>query len=76
MKWLELLPGNGGRFETNQLLFIDDTALVGDSEEKLCRLVGEFSRVCKKTVERMNVGKSSVMRCSTPLVMDMWVECM
>ena len=33
-KWLELLSTNGGRFETNQLLFADDTALVANSEEK------------------------------------------
>ena len=31
-KWLELLSANGGRFEINQLLFADDTALVADSE--------------------------------------------
>ena len=37
-KGLELLSANGGRFEINQLLFADDTALVADSE-KLCRLV-------------------------------------
>ena len=34
-KGLELLSVNGGKFETNQLLFADDTALVADSE-KLC----------------------------------------
>ena len=34
-KGLELLSVNGGRFEINQLLFADDTALVADSEEKL-----------------------------------------
>ena len=33
--------------EINQLLFADDTALVADSEEKLCRLVKEFGRVWK-----------------------------
>ena len=27
---LELLSANGGRFEINQLLFADDTALVAD----------------------------------------------
>ena len=27
---LELLSANGGRFEINQLLFTDDTALVAD----------------------------------------------
>ena len=46
-KGLELLNENGGRFEINQLLLADDTALVADSEEKLCRLVSEFGRVCK-----------------------------
>ena len=35
-KGLELLSANGGSFEINQLLFADDTALVADSEEKLC----------------------------------------
>ena len=33
---------NDGRFKINQLLFEDDTALVADSEQKLCRLVTEF----------------------------------
>ena len=46
---LELLSANGGRFEINQLLlFADDTALVADSEEKLCRLVSEFGRACER----------------------------
>ena len=35
-KGLELLRVNGGRFDVNQLLFADDTAVVADSEEKLC----------------------------------------
>ena len=38
-KELELLSANGDMFEINQLLFADDTALVADSEEKLCRQV-------------------------------------
>ena len=45
---MELLNANGGRFEINQLLFADDTALVVDSEDKLCRLVSEFGRVCER----------------------------
>ena len=32
-KGLEQLGANGGRFEKNQLLFTDDTALTADSEE-------------------------------------------
>ena len=63
-KGLELLNVNGGRFEINQLLFADDTALVADSEDKLRRLVSEFGRVCKRRKLRVNVGKSKVMRCS------------
>ena len=47
-KGLELLSANGARFEINQLLFADDTALVADSEDKLCRLVSRFARVCKR----------------------------
>ena len=47
-KGLKVLSANGGRFEINQLLFTGDTALVADSEEKLCRLVSEFGRVCER----------------------------
>ena len=41
-KGLEMRSVNGGRFEINQMLFADDTALVAESEEKLCILVSEF----------------------------------
>ena len=60
---LELLSASGDRFEINQLLFEDDTALVADSEETLCRLVNEFCRVCERRKLRVNVGNSKVMRC-------------
>ena len=63
-KGLELLSANGGRFEINQLSFADDTALVADSEEKLCRQVSEFGRVCERIKLRINVGKSKVMWCT------------
>ena len=63
-KGLERLSANGGRFEINQLLVADDTALVADSEKKLCRLVSESGRVCERKKLRVNVGKSKVMRCS------------
>ena len=63
-KGLELLSANGGRFERNQLLFADDTALVADSEEKFGRLLSEFGSVCERKKLRVNVGKSKVMRCS------------
>ena len=62
-KGLELLNAIDGRFETNQLLFADETALAPDSEEKLCRPVSEFGRVCERRKLRVDVGKSKVMRC-------------
>ena len=42
----------------------DDTALEADSEEKFCRLVSKFGRVCRSRKLRVNVGKSKFMRCS------------
>ena len=63
-KGLELLSVNGGRYEKNQLLFADDTALVADSEEKLGRLVSEFGRICERRKLRVNVSKNKVMGCS------------
>ena len=57
----------------NQLLFADDTALVADSEEKLCRLVNEFGSVCERRKLRVNVGKCKVMRC---LRYGNWGKCM
>ena len=37
---------------------------MADSEEKLCRLVNKFGRVCERRKLRVNVCKSKVMRCS------------
>ena len=45
----------------NQLLFADDTVVVADSEEKLCQVVNEFGRVCKRRKLRVNVSKSKVV---------------
>ena len=44
-KGLELLIANCDRYEINQLIFADDTALVADSEGNYCRLVSELGRV-------------------------------
>merc|ERR1712002_305965 len=44
------------------LMFADDILLVGDSKEKLERLVQEFSNVCRRWKLTVNEGKSKVMR--------------
>ena len=56
-KGLELLGMKGGRFDINQLLFPNDTALLADSKEKLCRPVSEFGSVCKRRKFRVNVPR-------------------
>ena len=61
---LELVEEDGRKWELSQLLFADDTALVADSEEKLCSLVSEFGRVCDRRKLHVNVRKSKVMKCS------------
>ena len=37
---------------------------MADSQEKLCRLVSEFGRICETRKLRVNAVKSKVMRCS------------
>ena len=38
-------------WKINQLLFVDDMALVADSE-KLCQLVEEFRRMCRRNLSK------------------------
>ena len=56
---LKLVDGNDNERELNQLLFVDDTVVVADSERKLCQLVTEFGRVCERRKLRANVSKST-----------------
>ena len=58
---LKLVDGNDNGWGPNQLLFVDDTVVVADSERKLCQLVTEFGRVCERRELRVDVGKSNVM---------------
>ena len=47
------------------LMFADDTVLLGDSEEKLERLVQEFGRVCRRRKLSVNETKSKIMKIGT-----------
>ena len=65
-KGLKPMSVSGGFFEINQLLFTDETALVTDSEEKLCKLVIEFGSVCViKSFERMQLRVKLCGGCTT-----------
>ena len=48
-----MLRPNSGRFATNLLLFTDDTTLVADSDEKLCRLVRVNLVECSKRKKKV-----------------------
>ena len=63
-KWERAQTAECKWFEIRQRLFADDSSLMADSEEKLCRLVSECGRVCERRKLRVNVGESKVMRCS------------
>ena len=52
---LKLLRANGGRFKISQHLFAYYSALVADSEEKLCRMVSEFGSDSGRRKLRLNV---------------------
>ena len=45
-------------------VWLDGEVVEADSEEKLCQLVKEVGRVCKRRKLHVNVGKSKVMRCT------------
>ena len=50
------MRGEDQEWEVSQLQFLDDTALMADSEEKLSSLARKSGRVCKRRNLRLNVG--------------------
>ena len=56
-----MLGANGQSWQLSQLLLVDDTALVADSGEELCRPVAEFGKVCDRRKLRVDVGESNEM---------------
>ena len=48
-------------WKVDWLMFADDTVLLGDSEEKLERLVQEFGKVCQRRKLPVNETKSKIM---------------
>ena len=49
-------------WKVDWLMFVDDTVLLGDSEEKLERLVQEFGSVCQRRKLSVNETKSKIMK--------------
>ena len=49
-------------------------ALLADSEEKLCRLVSDFGRVCKRRKLRVNMGEKKFDVLENREVYDLYVN--
>ena len=60
---VELVGREGCVWRVNQLLYADDTTLIGNSKEDLKRLLDEFDTVCKRRKLNVNIVKSKVMVC-------------
>ena len=52
---------SGGGKRLPSLLYTDDLALCGESEEDLRVMVGCFAEVCRRRGLKVNAGKSKVM---------------
>ena len=50
------------KWKVDWLMFADDTVLLGDSEEKLERVVQEFGSVCQRRKLSVNETKSTIMK--------------
>ena len=50
-----------GEWRLPDLLYTDDLALWGQSEEDLRAMVGWFVKVCRKKGRKVNAGKSKAM---------------
>lgn len=56
---VSLISDDGNERNMIQLLFVDNAALVADSDEKLRQLVHEFRRLCKGKKLRLNESKNN-----------------
>ncbi len=52
---LSLVNADSKEWKLSQLLFLDDTALVADSEGRLKQLLEEFGSACKRRKLRVRV---------------------
>ena len=58
-----MIGREGNVWRVNQLLYADDTVLIGDTSENLQRLLNAFDNVCRGRKLKGNVGKSKVRVC-------------
>ncbi len=54
---LSLLSDDGSEWNMNQLLLADDTALVGESQERVRQPLMKFWRMCERRKLRVNVSR-------------------
>ena len=61
---IKIVEQGGGRWRVNQLLYADDTVLIGETRVNLQEMLRVFKEVCKRRKFKVNVGKSKVMVCA------------
>ena len=54
--------GRNIEWKVDWSMFAEDTVLLGDSEEKLERLIQEFGRLCRRRKLPVNETKSKIMK--------------
>jgi hypothetical protein len=57
-----LVSDKDREWRLNQVLYLDDTAIVADKKSKLQSLVTEFGKLCERRKLSVHVAKSKVMR--------------
>ena len=60
-------------WRVNQLLYVDDKVLIGNSRENLKQLLDEFYIVCKRRKLKVNVGKNKVVVCGRTERGENWI---
>ena len=58
---LRLLDQRGNNWKVNQLLYADDTMLLGYSKENIQRLLNEFDNAFQRRKLEVNVDKSKML---------------
>ena len=70
---VELVGREGDVWRVSQLLYADDTVLIGNSRENLQQLLHEFDIVCKRRKLKVKVDKSNVMVCGRTERGEIWI---
>jgi hypothetical protein len=61
-KGVRMVDERKGEWKISNLLYCDDTVLIGENESELRMMAEKFGDVCKRRLLKVNAGKSNVMK--------------